>query len=86
MPEKRSSESVEFAGVVEERVFGAGSKSEVRCLHLVQDDGSALRLRRRGGHPLHDEVLRELLGKSIHASGRLRNGVLFLMEWQTEKD
>ncbi len=72
------------SGVVENRVFAKGSRSEHTTLHLVLADGETLQLRRRGQRAFGDEVLEKLLGKRIVAMGRIRNGVLFLKEWHEE--
>ncbi len=74
-----------FKGVVEDRLFAQGSKSEQTVAHLVTDGGEVLRLKRVGGdHAFRDPNLESLRGKTINAVGRVRNGVLILSDWKQE--
>jgi hypothetical protein len=70
-----------FRGKVVSKLTSKGSKSERMAVQL--DTGEELYiLRRRGGNPFRDEVLEELVGKTIDARGRLRGQTLFLEEWR----
>ncbi len=79
---QKQGESSQFTGVVQDKTFAPGSKSERVSAHLVLDNGEALRLRRRGAVSYGDTELEGLLGKSITATGTVRNGVLFLEDWR----
>ena len=69
------------SGKVARKRVSPGSKSEREAIVLVTSSGE-LTLRRKGGHPLKDEVLEELVGKRI-AGEALRSGqVLTLVEWR----
>jgi hypothetical protein len=70
-----------FKGRVISKITSKGSKSERVAVQL--DTGEALYiLRRPGANPFRDEVLDELVGKTIDARGRLRGHTLFLEEWK----
>ena len=69
-----------FRGKVVSKLTSKGSKSERMAVQLDTGDELYI-LRRRGGNPFRDEVLEELVGKTIEARGRLRGQTLFLEEW-----
>lgn len=68
--------TIELSGKVVEKKFAAGSKSEHDAVFLETDEGS-YQLRRVGGNPFNDTVLRKLIGKKIIAIGTLHQS-LFL--------
>lgn len=72
-----------FKGKVVTKMTSKGSKSERMAVQLDTEGGLYI-LRRRGANPFRDEVLEELLGKTIDAKGRLRGRTLFLEEWIEE--
>ena len=74
-PEKKQNE-VELVGKVVQKKFAQGSKSEHDAMYLETDQGSFV-LRRLGGNPFSDPVLKKLVGKKITATGIL-NKSLFL--------
>ena len=75
---KTSKESqVELTGSVIIRAFAEGSKSEHDAVCLQTIEGTFV-LRRIGGNPFNDEVLRDLVGKRITSYGRIK-GPYFMM-------
>jgi hypothetical protein len=73
---------IEVCGRVERRVLQAGSKSEHHGLVLVADDGRVWKLRRDGGPAFGDTTLAALDGQTIRATGRVRDTLLLLRQWQ----
>ena len=75
-PAKES--QVELTGSVVVKAFAEGSKSEhdAVCLQTI---GGTFVLRRVGGNPFNDEVLRDLVGKRITSHGRVK-GPYFMMD------
>lgn len=71
---------IEIEGRVEKHLTSRGSKSERQAVFLETKDGSYV-LRRRGGHPFVDEVLDDLVGKTIRCKGTLTNHTLIMSEW-----
>jgi hypothetical protein len=70
----------EYVGRVTGKPFGKGSKSEHEALYLETDKGEYV-LRRKGGNPFHDEVLQDLIGKTIRCEGFITDYVLLITEW-----
>ena len=68
---------VELTGSVIIRAFAEGSKSEHDAVCLQTIEGTFV-LRRIGGNPFNDEVLRDLVGKRITSYGRIK-GPYFMM-------
>jgi hypothetical protein len=69
-------------GRVERRRIQVGSKSEHEALVLVDDDGSAWKLRRLGGHPFNDPTLATLEGRRVELSGYADASTFFLDGWR----
>lgn len=67
------------------KTSGRGSKSEHEAVVLVTDDGEFV-LRRPGGNPFADPVLRRLVGKTIECSGTPRDGKLIVSSWKEVAD
>lgn len=67
---------IELEGKVLQKQFAKGSKSEHDALYLETEQGSFV-LRRVGGNPFSDPVLKKLIGKKVMATGTI-NGHLFL--------
>jgi hypothetical protein len=75
---KISKESqVELTGNVVVKAFAEGSKSEHVAVCLQTTEGTFV-LRRIGGNPFDDEVLRNLVGKRITSYGMIK-GPYFMM-------
>jgi hypothetical protein len=75
---KMSKESqLELTGSVVVKTFAEGSKSEHDAICLQTMDGTFV-LRRIGGNPFNDEVLRGLVGKRITSYGIIK-GPYFMM-------
>lgn len=71
---------IEIEGQVVKHLTSRGSKSERQAVFLETKDGSYV-LRRRGGHPFVDEVLDNLVGKTIRCKGILTDHTLIMSEW-----
>jgi len=69
---------VELTGSVVVKAFAEGSKSEHDAVCLQTKEGTFV-LRRVGGNPFNDEVLRDLVGKRITSHGRVK-GPYFMMD------
>ncbi len=69
---------VELTGSVVVKAFAEGSKSEHDAVCLQTIEGTYV-LRRVGGNPFNDEVLRDLVGKRIISHGRIK-GPYFMMD------
>ena len=69
---------VELTGSVVVKAFAEGSKSEHDAVCLQTIEGTFV-LRRVGGNPFNDEVLRDLVGKRITSHGRVK-GPYFMMD------
>jgi len=68
---------VELTGSVVVKAFAEGSKSEHEAVCLQTIEGTFV-LRRVGGNPFNDEVLRDLVGKRITSHGKIK-GPYFMM-------
>lgn len=68
-------------GTIEERIFGAGSKSEHRAIMLVTDT-DAYRLRREAGNPFADKTLQGLVGRTVQCEGHLHDGTFIMSKWE----
>lgn len=77
--------SIEIDGRVTKHLASKGSKSERQAVFLETPDGSYI-LRRRGGHPFVDNVLDELVGKTIHCKGILTGHTFIMSEWDQIND
>jgi len=67
---------VELQGKVVLKKFAVGSKSEHDAVFLETDDQS-YQLRRLGGNPFNDPLLKAMVGKTVKAKGLL-NDQLFI--------
>ena len=68
------------------RPFAVGSKSEHEAICLLDEHGHSYKLRRLGGEVYADEVLENLVGKSIVGRGRMVSGnTVILDEWEEDK-
>lgn len=63
---------VKLTGTVVSGAFGKSSKSAHDALHLKTEDGTYL-LRRKGGNPFFDEALQKLEGKTVTATGVIKD-------------
>lgn len=63
---------IKLTGQVVSGAFGKGSKSAHEGLHLKTEDGTYL-LRRKGGNPFFDEALQKLEGKTVTATGTIKD-------------
>ena len=63
---------VKLTGKVVSGQFGKGSKSAHEALHLETENGTYV-LRRKGGNPFFDESLQKLEGKTITATGVIKD-------------
>jgi hypothetical protein len=63
---------IKLTGTVVTGSFGKGSKSAHEGIHLKTEDGTYL-LRRKGGNPFFDEALQKLEGKTITATGVIKD-------------
>jgi len=70
-----------LSGRVIRKTFGKGSKSEHEAIYLETDRGEYV-LRRRGANPFSDPVLQDLVGKTISATGTIKEYVFFVDKWQ----
>ena len=70
-----------LSGRVIRKTFGKGSKSEHEAIYLETDRGEYV-LRRRGANPFSDPVLQDLVGKTISATGTIKEYVFFVDEWE----
>ena len=64
-----SDDEIELTGVVIEKAFGTGSKSEHTAIFLQTADGD-YQLRRMGGNPFSDPELKNLVGEKVVARGK----------------
>ena len=74
----------EMIGRVTKHLTAKGSKSERQGVFLETDKGSFV-LRRRGGHPFHDPVLEQLVGKTIRCKGILTEHTYIISDWDEIK-
>jgi hypothetical protein len=82
--EKVSTTQIQLTGKVMQKKFAEGSKSEHNAIYLKTNHGS-FQLRRLGGNPFADPVLKKLVGKKITAAGTL-NQKLFIASALTPVD
>lgn len=80
---KRRPSAKKYSGKVIKEIVSPGSKSERSAVQLDTGDRKLL-LRRKGGHPLNDEVMEELVGQSIKCQGFREGSYLFLESWEAE--
>jgi hypothetical protein len=85
---------MKLSGLVIRKTFGKGSKSEHEAIYLQTDRGAERAsptgrsnkeeyvLRRRGANPFSDPVLDDLVGKTISATGTIKEYVFFVDEWE----
>ena len=71
----------EYTGKVIKEIVSPGSKSERLAVQLDTGDQKLL-LRRKGGHPFHDEVMDALVGQRIKCQGVRKGSHLFLESWE----
>jgi hypothetical protein len=69
---------VELTGTVALHRHDLGSKSERDAVVLVTAEGDSTPLRRLGGHPLRDEVLLSLVGRTLSLQGWQRAGFFLI--------
>ncbi len=74
-----------ITGTVSRAPVAIGSKSERVAVVLRTEAGEQHILRRAGGHAFRDQVLEELVGKTITGSG-LVTGQTFIMDQWTIED
>jgi hypothetical protein len=72
-----------ITGKVERKPYGARSKSEHNAIYITTDEESYI-LRQRGENAFNNPELEKLVGKTIHASGKIRENVFFVEEWIVE--
>jgi hypothetical protein len=72
---------MKLSGCVIRKTFGKGSKSEHKAIYLQTERGEYV-LRRRGANPFSDPVLDDLVGKTISATGTIKEYVFFVDEWK----
>jgi hypothetical protein len=72
-------------GMVTRARVAPSSKSEHVAVVLRTPEGSEYVLRRVGGNAFRDEVLEDLVGKTITGSGSVSGQILILHDW-TVKD
>jgi len=77
--------TVELQGQVIQHLTAKGSKSERKAVFLETSEGSFV-LRRRGGNPFGDQVLQELVGKTLHVKGILTEHTLIMSDWTEIED
>lgn len=69
---------IQLTGTVALHRQDLGSKSERDAVVLVTAAGDSTPLRRIGGHPLRDEVLVSLVGRSLSLEGWQREGYFLI--------
>jgi hypothetical protein len=72
---------MKYAGSVERRRIGTGSKSDHDAVVLVTG-GRTLVLRRRGGHAFQDSALDALVGRTLEFDGEVLDNVLHVTGWR----
>ncbi|TAD85062.1 MAG: hypothetical protein EAY75_11965 [Bacteroidetes bacterium] len=72
---KKPNADVEITGLVIEKTFGEGSKSQHLGIFLETIAGDSLKLRRMGGNPFNDPELKKLLGKTVVVCGVAQTGL-----------
>jgi hypothetical protein len=72
-------------GRVIKKKVGEGSKSERNAV-LVRTDAGEYILRRVGGHPFHDDVLEDLVGKDVRFRGTLHGNTLVFKDYAVADD
>ena len=71
---------IEVSGQVVKHLAAKGSKSERQATFLETEGGTYV-LRRRGGNPLFDPVIEELVGRTIRCKGILTEHTLIMSQW-----
>jgi hypothetical protein len=79
----RKPSAKEYTGKVIKDLVSPGSKSERSAVQLDTGDRKLL-LRRKGGHPFHDDVIEALVGQRIKCQGFRKGAHLFLESWEPE--
>ena len=74
----------QLSGRVEQRLVSRGSKSEHQATVLVDAQGVAHRLRRRGGPPFADSVLAGLHGQQVTLHGDAHERFFLVDSWQLQ--
>ncbi|HYH08489.1 MAG TPA: hypothetical protein VEK11_15640 [Thermoanaerobaculia bacterium] len=69
-------------GIVTQRTFAKGSKSERPGVFLETDAGESFLLKRLAANPFHDAQLEELVGKRIEANGEKRAYAFYVRKWR----
>ena len=72
---------MELRGKVVKESFGQGTKSERLAVQLVTPAGKYV-LRRAGENAFKDQVLEDLVGKTIVATGVIHDYVFIVSEWK----
>jgi hypothetical protein len=78
------SDELELTGRVERKPYGESSKSAHNAVYLITDDESYI-LRQRGANAFNNPVLEKLVGKTIRATGKIRENIFFLEDWIVEE-
>ena len=78
---KKEIEEGTYTGRVMRRHFSMGSKSE-RDVVVLQTDDDEFALFRRGGNPFWDDILDELVGKSITCSAIRYGNTVIMIKWE----
>ena len=74
---KEDNAAIELQGTVVKKQFGKASKSEHAAIYLETKSGESYKLKRMGGNPFSDDVLKNLVGKNITANGVV-DGYVFI--------
>jgi hypothetical protein len=70
----------QFQGKVVLQQLNEGSKSEHPAVVLLTDNGP-MKLRRPGGNPFNDAVLKKLVGHEITCVGQVHQSQLLMTHW-----
>jgi hypothetical protein len=71
---------MDYLGKVVIKRFAKGMKSEREAVMLVTNHGEYV-LRRVGGNPEYDPILRGLDGKTLHLNGTVYDYTLLVSDW-----
>lgn len=74
--------ATQLTGRIEPRRVARGTKSEHVASVLVDEQGVAHRLRRRGGPPFADPVWADLHGRQVRVTGDAHEHFFLVDDWQ----
>ena len=77
--------SMKYTGKVLKKTYAPGSKSEREAIMIKTEEGEFL-LRRSNGNPFYDEILNNLVGKTIQCSGKRTDLTLIITHWEECSD